>query len=422
MSDNQKEMLTDNRLAAGSISFADPAVHKCPYLAYDVLRDQAPVYRDPITGNFVLTRYEDIRRVVLKPKQFSSRTGLGATRDNALEETNAIYDAHGYRPMDTMLSNDPPSHRFYRQLVDKAFVSSKVAEMEPRIREIIDELIDAFIARGEVDFVAEFANKLPMHVIAEEINIAKEDMANLKLWADVSIESQDPTMSFERELEVAKIITDMQKYMERSIAQIREKPDGRLLSRVVEAELDGRHLNMRELMSILQQLITGGSDTTTAALGGGLKLLIENPEAQDTLRVRPELMPNFVEETLRIAAPLQTMFRRAVEDVEIHGVTIPKDAIIEVRYGSGNRDPSVYEAPGKLDLERTNAATHLAFGAGPHLCIGNQLARAELRLAFEAILKRMSNIRFARGEDSYAFTDLYVSNGLTKLLIEFDRR
>lgn len=229
-------------------------------------------------------------------------------------------------------------------------------------------------------------------------------------------------MTFERELEVAQIITDMQKYMERSIAQVREKPDGRLLSRVVEAQIDGRHLDMRELMSILQQLITGGSDTTSAALGSGLKLLIENPEVERKLREQPSLIPNFVEEILRIAAPLQTMFRRAVEDVEIEGVKIPKDSIIEVRYGSGNLDPTVYDTPSKLDLGRANSSSHLAFGAGTHLCIGNQLARAELRLAFEAILDRMENIRFAQGDESYAFTELYVSNGLTKLLIEFERR
>lgn len=404
------------------ISFADRAVQQCPYAAYDKLREEAPVYRDPVTGNYVLTRYDDVRKAAIKPKPFSSKTGLGQTREGASDATNAIYEERGYLPIDTMLSNDPPSHRFYRQLVDKAFISSKVEEMEPRIRDLVTMLLDRMIDKPEVDFVEAFAAKLPIYVMGEELNIAEEDISKLKLWADVSIESQDPTMTFEREIEVAHTIADMQEYMARSVNQVRARPDGGLLSRVVHAELDGRQLDMRELMSITQQLITGGTDTTVAALGGGLKLMIDNPEVQDELRSSPELIKKFVEETLRLAAPLQTMFRRTTEDVEIRGVAIPAGSVIEVRYGSANRDPAVFECPAQLDLQRTNSHTHLAFGAGPHICIGNQLARAELRIAFEEILRRMANIRYAQGSDSYTFTDLYISNGLTKLLINFEKQ
>jgi cytochrome P450 len=405
------------------ITFTDPAIHRCPYRAYDKLREDAPVYRDPATGNYVLTRYDDVRKAVLNPRSLSNNTGLGAVRITAATDAvNAIYDKYGWRPLDTILSNDPPSHRFYRQLVDKAFLTARVEAMVPRITEIANEFLDQFIDKPEVDFVAEFANRLPMHVIAEEINIDKKDMPQLKLWADVSIELQDPAMTYERELEVATIITQMQQYMKRSIEQMQAKPDGRLLSRVVHAELDGRHLDMRELLSVLQQLIVGGSDTTTAALGGGMKLLIENPELPDQLREKPELVRNFVEEVLRLAAPLQTMFRRAVEDIEIRGVKIPKDSIIEVRFGSANRDPNVYPVPEKLDLTRPNSNSHLAFGAGIHLCIGNQLARAELRVAFTEITNRLKDFRFSRGDQSVAYTPLYVSNGLTKLWMNFAKR
>jgi cytochrome P450 len=406
-----------------TITFSDPAIHRCPYSAYNKLRGEAPVYRDPVTGNYVLTRYEDVRKAVLTPRTLSSKTGLGAVRINAATDAvNEIYDKEGWRPLDTILSNDPPSHRFYRQLVEKAFVPRTVEAMEPRIAEIVEELLAQFLDKPEVDFVAEFANKLPMRVIAEEINIAPKDMAQLKLWADVSIESQDPTMTYERELEVARILTQMQQYMKQSIEQIRAHPDGRLLSRVVHAELEGRHLDMRELMSVLQQLIVGGSDTTTAALGGGMKLLIENPQVPDQLREEPELMRAFVEEVLRLAAPLQTMFRRAAQDIEIQGVKIPKDSIVEVRFGSANRDPEVYPDPERLDLRRSNPRPQLAFGAGPHTCIGNQLARGELRVAFTAIIDRMKEFRFSRGEDSVDYTPLYVSNGLTKLWMSFTKR
>jgi cytochrome P450 len=405
------------------ITFGDRTVQQCPFHAYDRLRNEAPVYKDPMTGHYVLTRYEDVRRATLSAKTLSNKTGLGATRDSAARaETDAIYDAYGWRPMDTMVSNDPPSHRFYRSLVDKAFTPAKINELEPRINEIVHELIDQFIDKPEVEFLSEFGIKLPMIVIAEQLGVAKEDMGRFKMWSDVSVESQDPTMTYSRELEVTRIITDMQQYMAATIERLRKSPDGMLLSRLIDADIDGRHLDLRELMSILQQLLVAGNETTTATLAGGVKLLIDNPALVTQLRAEPELMRTFVEEALRVMTPIQTMFRRAIEDIEIRGVTIPKDSLVEVRFGAANRDPANYSAPSCPDLHRANAGTHLAFGVGAHLCIGNQLARGELRLAFKALIDRMDNFRPSRGEESYSYTPLYISYGLTKLWMAFDKR
>ena len=409
--------------ASAPISFGDPAVQQCPFAAYDRLREEAPVYRDPLTGNYVLTRYQDIRKAVLNTKTLSNKTGLGATRDTAAKAaTDAIYDARGWRPMDTLVSNDPPSHRFYRSLVDKAFTPGKIDELEPRINEIIHELIDALIDKPEIEFLAEFAIKLPMTVIAEQLGVAKEHMDRFKIWSDISVESQDPTMSYDREIEVVTLLTDMQQYMAAAIERLRKEPDGMLLSRLVHADIDGRRLDLRELMSILQQLLVAGNETTTTTLAAGMKLLIDNPDLARELRAEPGLTRNFVEEALRAMSPIQTMFRRATEPVEIGGVTIPEGGIIEVRFGAANRDPAVYPEPACPDLRRANASSHLAFGAGPHLCIGNQLARGELRLAFKALIDRMDNFRPSRGEESYGYTPLYIAYGLNKLWMTFDKR
>ncbi len=415
--------LAQRAARALGISFGDPAVQQCPFQAYDRLRDEAPVYRDPLTGNYVLTRYEDIRRAVINTRALSNRTGLGATRDtDARAATDAIYDARGWRPMDTLVSNDPPSHRFYRSLVDKAFTPAKIDELEPRIAEIVNGLIDQFIDKPEVEFLREFAIKLPMIVIAEQLGVAKEDMDRFKIWSDVSVESQDPTMTYDREIEVVNLITEMQQYMAAAIDRLRKNPDGMLLSRLIEADTDGRRLDLRELMSILQQLLVAGNETTTTTLAGGMKLLIDNPELAGQLRAEPALMRNFVEESLRVMTPIQTMFRRATEDVEIRGVRIPEGSIIEVRFGAANRDPAVFAEPACPDLHRANANTHLAFGTGAHLCIGNQLARGELRIAFKALIDRMDNFRPSRGAESYAYTPLYIAYGLTTLWMSFDKR
>ena len=405
------------------ITFANPATQQCPFGAYERLRNSAPVYRDPVTGNYVLTRYEDVRKAVISASALSSKTGLGSSRDTAAKaELERIYDERGWQPLDTLISNDPPSHRFYRQLVDRAFTPGKIDELEPRINEIIHELIDQFIDRPEVEFVTQFCVKLPMFVIAEQLGVDKRDMDRFKLWSDVSVESQDPTMTYEREIESAKILTDMQQYMAAAIERLRKEPDGMLLSRLVHAEVDGRNLDLRELMSILQQLLVAGNETTTTTLAAGMKLMLDNPALVGQLRAEPGLMRNFVEETLRIMSPIQTMFRRALADVEINGVTIPAGSLVEVRFGAGNRDPEMYRDPACPDLHRANAGSHLAFGAGRHLCIGNQLARGELRLAFKALIDRLDNFRPSRGEQSYAYTPLYIAFGLTTLWLNFDKR
>jgi cytochrome P450 len=410
-------------VTAPALSFADRQVQQCPFSAYDQLRDTAPVYQDPQTGNYVLTRYEDIRKAVLNVSALSSKTGLGSSRQTAAAEAvSRIYDERGWQPLDTLISNDPPSHRFYRQYVDRVFTTGKIDELEPRINEIIHELIDQWIDKTEIEFLREFAVKLPMFVIAEQLGVDRNDMDRFKLWSDVSVESQDPTMTYEREIESAHILTDMQQYFAAAIERLRKEPDGMLLSRLIHTEIEGRHLDLREIMSILQQLLVAGNETTTTTLAGGMKLLIDRPELVGRLRAEPNLMRNFVEETLRVMAPIQTMFRRALNDIEIRGVTIPAGALIEVRFGAGNRDPAMYENPACPDLHRTNAGSHLTFGAGRHLCIGNQLARGELRLAFKALIDRLDNFRASRGEASYAYTPLYIAYGLTTLWMNFENR
>ncbi|MEJ7935335.1 cytochrome P450 [Sphingobium sp. AN558] len=402
------------------ISFAEPAIQQCPFGAYEKLRRESPVYHDPVTGNFVLTRYEDVRKTLLNTRIFSSRNGLGGTR--SIPETDAIFDSRGWRPMDTLISNDPPEHRHYRTLVDKAFAPARVKNMEGAIAAMVENLIDDFIDRSEVEFVAEFAIKLPMIIIAAQLSVAASDMDRFKLWSDISVESMDPAMSKERQIEVVTELTNMQQYMAAAIERLTAQPDDSLLSHLIQAEVDGERLGMGALQNIVQQLLVAGNETTTMALAAGIKMMIDRPELVEEMRADPGLIPRFVEEVLRIMAPVQTLFRKVTEDTEIGGVAIPAGSMVEVRFGAANLDPAIYERPDELDLHRTGRSAHMSFGAGPHLCIGNQLARGELRIAFEAIMRRMDNLRPSRGEESFAYTPLYISHGLTRLWLAFDKR
>ncbi len=405
------------------ITFSDLETRQCPFPYYQALREESPVYKDPVSGNYVLTRYADVRAAVLNTKALSNKTGVVQTRKSSVsDEVNRIFRETGWVPMDTLVTNDPPSHRTYRALVDKAFAPNRVAALEPQIAATVDELIDRFIDKPEVEFFDALAMRLPILVFTEILGVADRDIEKFKYWSDVSLESSDPTLAPERELQIVPIVTELQRYLAENVERVRATPDSSLLSTLVHAEVDGRSLDMQELISILWLLFLGGVDTTTSALTAGMKLLIDTPSLADEIRGNPAKLDAFVEETLRIMAPVPTMFRRAVQDIEIGGVTIPEGSIIETRFQAANHDPAVFSDPETVNLERSNGRSHLTFGFGIHLCIGNQLARSEMRLAFRRIVERMQNFRLSRGPESLEYTPLYVIFGLVKIWIAFDRR
>ncbi len=290
------------------------------------------------------------------------------------------------------------------------------------MQQIIDELIDDFVDEPEIEFLDDFAVALPMHVISEQLGVAPEDRDRFKRWSDVAMESMDPTASPEHQVEMAGELIDMQQYMAREIERVRETPDDALLSRLANLETDGRQLEVRELQSLILQILVAGNETTTTTLANGMKTLIERPELVDEIQRDPTLATVFVEEILRVAAPLQALFRRARTDVEINGVTIPAGSMVEVRFGAGNQDPHQFENPGQVDLSRANSTSHLSFGSGIHMCVGNQLARAELRLAFTTLTQRLTNFSFSRGEDSVRWMENYTAYGPDRLWMSFDTR
>lgn len=404
------------------ITFSDPETRRCPFPAYHKLRAEAPVYQDPVSGNYVLTRYEDVRRAVLN-KTLSVKTGVIQTRKSSVsDQVDRMFEEQGYLPVDTLVTNDPPSHKHFRVLVDKAFTRDKVAGLDAQIEASVTELIDTFIDEPEVDLFERFAMPLPMTVFTDILGVNDRDIAKFKRWSEMSLESSNPVLAPERELEIVPHVIELQRYLAANAERVRAQPDDSLLSTIANSEVDGRALTMQELVSILFLLFLAGGETTANAIAGGIKLLIDRPALADEIRDNSAKMDAFIEETLRIMAPATVMFRRATEPLTIGDVAIPENAIIETRFGAANLDPDVFPDPEAVNLERANGRAHLTFGAGIHMCIGNQLARSELRAAFGQLLLRAKNFRPARGEASYAYTTTYVAYGLTQLWISFDKR
>lgn len=377
-------------------SFVDPEVQRCPFPHYDRLRAAAPVYRDSSTGFDMLMRYGDVRKATADTTHFSSKAGQISVRDGSpvAEKVRQIYAAEGWLPVHSLVNNDPPDHGRFRAFVDKAFLPRHVRAIEPYIRATAEELCRSMPDGVAFDLIPGFSLRLPLMVISHELGVPASDLDRWNAWAMILLEQMNPDLAPERELELTHQVCEMQQYLARRIAEVRAAPGTNLLTHLVLAADEGQ-MTMAELLSVIQMLVPAGHETTANAISAGVRRLAETPDLQAKLRANPSRIPAYCEEVLRLDAPIQGLFRRAVSDTEIDGCPIWAGNTVVLSWGAANRDPDKFPDPSRLDLERRNANQHLSFGAGAHFCVGNQLARAEMRIAFETMLATFRSIQIA---------------------------
>lgn len=381
-----------------AFSLLDPKVQSDPKSFYALLHERSPVYLMPETGMYVVTRYDDVRAVLRDPETFSNDT-VAAGGVNG-----AIYHLHhrtlkerGWAHVQTLQRTDPPVHGRYRRLLDQVFNIQRVNALIPHIEEVTHELIDRFADRGACEFVNEFALPMPGIIIAEQLGLDRNQIATFKRWADTILAPAMVPMTADEIVAAAEVELEMQHYLAETFENRRRDPKPDMISALVHARSEGDEpLSMHELQNLMHQLISGGYDTVISALSNGLWLLLRYPDEMRKLRERPELIRNFTEEALRYESPVQGLMRRATRDVEVAGTLIPKDAMVIVRYGAANHDPAKFDCPHVFDVERRNAAAHLAFGNGAHFCVGRLLAKQELLTGFTILLDRLEDIELAR--------------------------
>ena len=409
--------------AIAEFNFFDPEVLTNPFEFYEALREQAPIYHIPETNMYILSRYEDLNDVLKNVTVFSNDFGDMINGDQqASEETAAIY-ADGWPPMNTMLTVDPPAHKMYRSLVNKAFKNSRVAKMEGHIRSVVNQLLDRFIERGECDFVTEFCAHLPMWIIAEQLGVPVEDFEKFKRWSDAFASQLSQLATPEEQVDNAKNIVEFQHYFANKAEERRADPKDDIISDLANVELDeGRPLDTAELLSILQQLLVAGNETTAASIADGMTYLIKNPEQMARVKGDLSLVPNLVEEVLRLASPTQGIWRVVKEDTQLHGMAIPAGSMVMIRYAAANRDPRQFgENAESMDVTRENASDHYAFGLGIHFCVGAMLAKKEMVVAYEEVLKRMDNVQFLNPAEPLQYVPNALLRGLASLPIKFDK-
>ena len=405
------------------VDLMDPAVQADPYATYDRLRSEAPVWKMPGSGFYVVTTYAGLDAVIRDPGTFSIELGpLGMAGLFKTGEARAIFRDSGWM-VGTKLSTDPPEHDAYRKLVNVSFTAGRVKQSEPFIRAIIQDLLDGFAAQGRCEFIADFCVPLPMRVIADRLGLPEDDLDPLKVWSEAWVEPFGYAMSPERELEVARLMVELQHYLVGKLDEKRADPQGDILSDLATGRLHGeRALTTPEALGIAEQALVGGNETTTNAIASGMLLLLRHPEVLAALRRDPAHIPRFVEETLRLESPTQGLLRVTTCETELEGTAIPAGSFVHLRFGAANRDPAVFPEPTRLDLARRNAGAHMAFSQGEHHCLGAPLARQEMRLAFEMCLERLDDLSLDCDPDALEYVPNFTLRALRTLPLRFRAR
>jgi cytochrome P450 len=419
---------------------ADPELVACPFPMFERLRRQAPVYYVEPAGVWLVTRYEDICEVVRDPETFSSLAATGPHGGNLRETLGALaaesaelrgyIEAGGFRDQEPVLLRcDPPRHTQQRKLVNKAFSPRRVRQIEGTVEGICDRLIDQVIDRaidrvdgtGRMDLVADLAVPLPITVIAGALGVSDGDLPTFKRWSDhlaATIGNDD--LGREQVVDLVRSQAEFAEYFGAMIADRRANPRDDLISDVVHATIDGDSLGSAEMLTMFVQFLVAGNETTTTHIAATVLLLLRDPELMQRCRADLSLIPKLIEESLRVESPIAGLYRGATRDTRVGGVSIPAGAHLLMCYASGNRDPRQFVHPDEVDLDRTDGSKHLAFGQGPHFCLGSALSRAESRVALTALLTRMRDIRLAPEAEPLQYAPSYILRGLRRLELLFD--
>jgi cytochrome P450 len=397
-----------------------PEILSQPYAHYQERLKQGDIFQDPDTGIYVVMGYQLVSEATARVEELSN--DMGAVMAGSSTEDPEIDGilAQGWPQLDTLLTADAPVHTRFRKLVNLAFSMPKINKLEDHIRDMTRSLLAEPFAKGGCEFVQEFAIPLPVSLISEQLGLEAQGVAKVKQWTDAFVDRIGRMGGRERELECAHLVVEFQKETKAQMDLRRERPTGDVLSDLVHARIDGeRELDDAEILSVAQQMMVAGNETTTATLAEGMILLADNPAQLAAVKADMSLVPNMVEEMLRLATPSSGMWRVAKKDCTLGDVTIPAGSLAMLRYAAANRDPAKYENPDVFDPARSNARTHLAFGKGAHMCIGNMLSRKELTVAFQEILPRIKAIHI-KDRSALVYHPNMVLRGTAALPLEFE--
>ena len=365
----------------------------CPHEMFETLRREAPVFfhEEPNgPGYWAITRYEDLKHISRHPKEFSSEQKSAMLREP---------DPEAIAFMRQILINmDPPRHHLYRSLINKVFTPRMVENLRPRVRQLVKEIVNAVIEKGECDFVEGLAAPLPMLVICEMMGVPEGDRRHIYDIGNKMVGFDDPEYHDGKTLEMRMEEQEGNQFaaeMFMYAAKLREKalshPSDDLATALVNAELDGHQLTPEEFNFFFLLLLIAGNETTRTVTTNGMISLLENPDQLRDLKRDLALLDSAVEEILRFSPAVHSFRRQTTVDVEVRGQRIGADQKVVLWYPSANRDEDVFAEPNRFDIRR-HPNDHVAFGYGEHYCLGANLARMELQEIFREIVTRIDGM------------------------------
>lgn len=400
-----KAMLTWERVESGvSYNPVSPATVQNPYPVYDLLREKDPIHRLRLANAWLLTRYEDVDRVMRDHQLFSRND------PNVLPFSRGVE----YR---SMLRMDPPDHTRIRSLVSKAFTPKAVADLAPRIQSIVDGLLDRVAGRDRFDLIETLAYPLPSLTIGVLMGLPTPDTDKFARWSEEGANAFLPHLSKSEQRRIMRTSEEVFQYIERQIELRRREPQDDMVTALINVEEEGDRLTREELVTTLALLMVVGNETTRNLIGNGWFALLKNPEQLEALRNNREMIDSTTHELLRYDAPIQLGSRYAAQDLELEGRRMRAGQTVVCAIGAANRDPEVFANPNVLDISREERS-HISFGRGVHHCLGAPLVMLQARIAFTSLLDRFPNIRLAR-EPEYRVR--VMQRGLKELWVDVGR-
>ncbi|GAA4899023.1 cytochrome P450 [Ferrimonas pelagia] len=363
-----------------------------PYPYYQMLRDHYPLYHMPDTGYYCMSRYEDIIAATRDQATYSSKlmAWLAGSRSGGLEKVEKL-GALGVIPVDVLGIQDEPHHTSERRVGLKGLNVDFVRSLDAEVNELCDRMLSPALARGNMEFIGEFAWKLPMTLIIRLIGFPEADFPKIRVWALHGIRNLSGTAKPIDLVRGGFASAAFMRYLWKHWRLAQKQPRNDFTGMLIKAAADpSSDMTEQRAISILVQLLFAGSDSSASTMGNAVKLLAEKSELQQQLRADPSQIPAFIEEVFRTESAFQGHFRITTRDVTVHDVTIPKDSKVLLMWASGNRDERFWDEPNEFRLNRPNAQAHLTFGHGPHACIGREVARLEIKVVLEQLLARTS--------------------------------
>lgn len=391
-----------------------------PWPTLAEIREDQPVFYSPEIDFWVVTRYEDVRRCFLDNKSFSSSLTMSPIKPLS-QRTIESFMKSGFRDGPSLVNEDPPTHKARRTRLARQFEPSKIAALEPFVRETVTRYLDGIVKLGEADLMRDFIFDIPLLVAFRILDLPTDNIKQVQKWGEDTVLFSWGRPTDEQQVSMADALGEYWAYAVEHIARKKQNLGDDIVSLAIRGQMEeGEDVWSDEYLArMLLNLTFAGHETTTNATGNAIMSLLERRDLWDDLVANPGKVPRAVDEALRFCPSIIAGRRTAVVDVEIGGVTIPEGANILMYVGAANRDPAIFEEPDMLDLDRGNAGRMLSFGVGPHLCLGQPVAKLEMRVILEELTRRLPHLELMQQE--FSFTPINTNaRGPDRLMVRWD--